>query len=62
MKIIFLLKKLFKKINKKEQKKYIISEGYQPKVELPKDYKLPEALRKAFFLKKINKRVNLNKE
>lgn len=54
MKIIFLLKKLFKKINKKEQKKYIISEGYQPKVELPKDYKLPEALRKAFFEKDKN--------
>ena len=34
---------------KGRQNKYLISEGHQPEIELPKNYKLPESLRKAFF-------------
>lgn len=42
--------------DKKNQSLQLFTDGYEPKTELPKDYKLPDSLRKAFFEQNDNDR------
>ena len=42
--------------DKKNQSWQLATEGYEPKIELPKDYKLPNSLQSAFFKHNDNDR------